>query len=359
MSVCYSCNNELPERGLHCRKCGVRAKCGNCRALLEAGDEFCVECGTAVDAPALPNGSTAIEKRNKDFNVITYNDRTSNFSAQLSDNAFESGTEFLTLFVADRMGKQVKRTRQMASDDFVDAGNSMDMEGVLEDDGMAPLVPVRPALPTGNAELQRLRDVFDEKNGVLMPIENRLKQKNQRDYVRRLTVLFLYAHDLMGRDRVPRASVTALFDAAKVNDGNARKWLSGGEMTVLVGEDIKLNNHGRDSAKKFLAALDDESIPEVPVSSSKRSKSKSEPKGEGEKPTRRKVRGTSFRARITELIAEGWFAERRTSTQVQVELERRGSHFEMRRLNEALKDNTVNKILDREKIGDAWEYWKP
>jgi hypothetical protein len=365
MALCYSCKNELPQRGLHCPKCGVRAKCGQCSALLEEGYQFCVECGAAVDAPAQPNGSEQIEKSGGNFNVITYNDRTSNFNAKLSDKAFENGSEVLALLMANRMGVPAKRTRQTATaEDYMEPANTMDIDGGLEEEDVQRPAPVRVALTAGGSELQRLKDIFDEKNGVLTPIENRLKQKNHRDYARRLVVLFLYMHEILGRDRVARSAVMSLLDAAKINDDNARKWLSGGEMTVTVNEEVRLNSKGKESAKQFLAELDDDSVPDVPVAPSKKPKSKAESKSElkeeGDKSARYKKRGTSYRGRITELIAEGWFTDaRRTGKQVQAELERRGNKFDMNRINDALKNNTVKKVLDREKVGEEWEYWKP
>ncbi|HEX8424196.1 MAG TPA: hypothetical protein VF634_12320 [Pyrinomonadaceae bacterium] len=72
---------------------------------------------------------------------------------------------------------------------------------------------------------------------------------------------------------------------------------------------------------------------------------------------KRKARGTSYRAQISNLVQEGYFKQKRGEQEVRDELHRRGHTFELHRIKEGLLAQTQSKKLDREMnaAGD-WEY---
>jgi hypothetical protein len=110
------------------------------------------------------------------------------------------------------------------------------------------------------ADRQRLNRVFKfgEEHLLLfgeehlLLVETRLKTSSKVDFAQRLTLLFLYAHEADGRDRVPRAALTKILSDARTYDGNTRGWLSRSPDLVRDGETFSLNNSGRDRAIQIL-----------------------------------------------------------------------------------------------------------
>lgn len=108
--------------------------------------------------------------------------------------------------------------------------------------------------------MNHLSTFFTDDGEKLELIDNRLKASNQADYVRRLTVLFLYAHESHGRLSTREEDVKAILKENKVWDrsANAAKWLKKRIGISDTGEDrLKLTAPGREEAKKALTeALD-------------------------------------------------------------------------------------------------------
>ncbi len=367
MTVCYSCKNELPERGLHCPNCGTRTKCGQCRSLLEPGDQFCVDCGAAVDSPGQSNGSSQSEKSDGNFNVITYNEdtRSRSFNAKLSDKAFEKGSDVLGFFLANRMENPVRRVRQPNSgDDALDVQGNL--PGIDEDTiEMGPVnlsqLSAQKSLPAGS-EGSLLSNIFRSSGDSFRLINTRLKQKNKSDFVARVTVLFLYAHKIAERNFVPRDDIRKLLEDAKVYDGNARNWLGGNDYISREGSDIELSVPGEEFAKEVLIQFADPNI-DTPWAVGTKGKSRKGAKGEdtsgieGKTNRNRKAKGSGYRSQITKLFEDGFFKDAKTNTATKDELTKRGYKFEMRRINETLVRLTKKGTLMREQSeAGEWVY---
>jgi hypothetical protein len=367
MPVCYSCSKELSESKLYCRKCGVRTRCGNCRGLLEAGDEFCGDCGTAVDTPAQPSGPTQIEKTGGDFNVINYVDKNSTFNAKLSDRAFESGSEIVGAFLVGRMTNPIRRIKQSNNgEELLDVQpnlSGIDTDGVDEHDQTQDS-PAR-ALPA-SSDASRLGEIFRISGNDLRLVNPRLKQRTKGDFQCRLSVLFLYAHELAGRDMISRDELKSLLQDAKVYDGNARKWIGNNEHLIRDGDLLGLSVPGREFAKNILIQIRD---PNIDTSWTVGTKGKSRnPKGNkgddttvsddsGKSGKSRKAPGTSYRAMTRKLYEDGYFSEPRTSAEAREELVTRGYTFPMGRISEALMVLLKGEQLTREKNGAGdWAY---
>jgi hypothetical protein len=110
-----------------------------------------------------------------------------------------------------------------------------------------------PPPPQGSDE-DRLGQIFRLRNEQLHLDEPDLKAGSKKDYARRLTHLFLYAHEKRGTESVPRSTLSAILDENSVNDGNTRYWISKNSTLVSEGDSIRLNNAGRREAQ---AALND------------------------------------------------------------------------------------------------------
>jgi hypothetical protein len=133
------------------------------------------------------------------------------------------------------------------------------------DDGAEPSLPPEavPPQPPVTDDKTRVLTLFRLNGSTLDLIDNRLKGKNGLDYVARLTYLFLYAHELRGRNVTPKAEVFAVFREAKVLDSNSRNWLAKRKGFKVDSEDgIELIGPGRDVAKKALHEALDPSIPD-------------------------------------------------------------------------------------------------
>jgi Double zinc ribbon len=369
MLICQSCKNELPERGFHCPHCGVRTKCKACHDALEPGARFCVNCGAPTEAD-----DQAIETSNGDdtggtFNIISYNEdtRSRTFNAKLTDRAFESGSDVLGIFLAGKLAQPVRRVRQTASgEDGLDAQATLPG---IEGDDADETVPIEPPQPTQKAitagsEEAQLRNIFRANGNELRLINTRLKQKSKGDFVTRVSVLFLYAHELAGRDGVPREDLKALLEDAKVYDGNARKWLGGNDFISRNGNAVELSVPGRELAKDILIQVADPNIDTTWTvgtkgkSRSKSGKSDETPASEdGGKGKGRKASGTSYRAMTRKLYEDAFFVDAKTGVEARDELTRRGYSFTLGRVNEALTVLLKEELLTREKNGAGeWQY---
>jgi hypothetical protein len=118
-----------------------------------------------------------------------------------------------------------------------------------------------PATP----DQERVLRIFSVKGDKLELSDNRLKASTRADYLRRLTYLFLYAHELHGRGSVPEADLKSLLRTAKMIDraGNDIRWLNKHIGFASEGEDhVKLNAKGREEAKKALGEALDSKLPD-------------------------------------------------------------------------------------------------
>jgi len=104
-----------------------------------------------------------------------------------------------------------------------------------------PLVP-----PTGDAE--RMRNIFEFDGEDFKLEENRLKADSRLDYARRLTYLFIYAHELAGRKPVGFDRVKKILETSKVWDNNTRHMLKQKMAVEIDGDMIRLKKEGRENA---------------------------------------------------------------------------------------------------------------
>ncbi len=270
---CPTCAEPLAGRGLFCKACAGQARCMKCRELLEPGAFACVECGTRIGQPVdatngtttHPTASTAPTNRN----TLTYReDRNSrHFEASLTDSAMNGlGDVFGELFAQRGIGRVISPTGQRAFTKDV----------IIEESKQLPPAPpfdlehehvATQQKPTGVAppDRDRVLKIFCTKGEALELIDNRLKAKNGADYLRRLTYLFVYAHECHGRPSTTEHDVKAMLRAAKMWDGssNANRWLNKRIGIVSEGDDrVKLNATGREQAQKALNAILDPSIPD-------------------------------------------------------------------------------------------------
>ena len=264
---CPSCADDLSERGAYCKACGAQARCLECRAVLEQAAVACVECGTRLGQrlssngnAASPAGTTIAPNRN----TLSYHeDRGSRrFDASLTDHAMEGlGSVLGELFVQRGQVRTVLAARPALPDlQAIDVQAELPL---LPATASPTPPPVQRDQPSTSSELATF---FAPDGDKLELIDNRLKASNQSDYVRRLTLLFLYAHECLGRPSTSEDELKTVLKDNKVWDraGNAAKWLKKRIGISDTGEGrLKLTAPGREGAKKTLVEAMDTNIQET------------------------------------------------------------------------------------------------
>ena len=377
MDDCRSCKNELPTHGYFCPSCGLPVRCRECKYLLEPDARFCSSCG----APTKEHEATAGPNDRKEkfgsstHNVVEFEEdtRSRRFRASVSDRAIDSISDPLAFFLAHRTGEQFKRQRrpsvrgadnsQNSLPGFakeagdIDTGTKADTENLSE----------RLLLPE-KEEAEQLRQIFrPNADGEFRLMTSRLKERNQKDFVERLCVLFLYAHAMMGKDMVPRADLNKILSSdVKVDNGNTRTWIAHTDLLSRNNDLIGLTLPGRERAEEVLREVADPAIETKWTLGSKTSGRKGSggrkakgtlEKKRGKVGDKRRTQGNSYQARVRKPIDEDFFNEARSSAEVQKELERQGFKFPPSRINATLKTFTQKEKLSRDEVApDEWRY---
>ncbi len=357
MPSCPSCQCPLAEQGSFCSYCGVQVRCQKCQESLTLGARFCAMCGNATNGI---EASNSLPLMGGPINKIDYKSKHSEFHAQVTNEAMIGVSEPLAMLIAYQAGitpRQNNRSIGKQEDPQLDLpgfdpGVQADTSTTLSTIDL----PAK-ALPEG-AELTLLRNVFRFNEDGLKLINSRLKQRSQRDFVSRLTTLFLYAHELAGREMIPRTELNAILDDAKVNDGNARSWIAKTDYLTIDQNSVGLSVPGREFAQDVIKQFADPNF-ETKWTFDSRStshtrkssgKENSEVLGLENKLTKgRRQKGTSYGAQIRKLFDESFFSKKRAAHDVQAEMEKRGHKFPLGRISEALTRLTKSENLYRNK----------
>lgn len=261
---CPLCGDALAERGFFCKVCAAQVRCKTCREVLEPNAAACVECGTRVGQS--PSGDPAhaisaiVGSLEPHRNTLNYEETRNNrtFSASLTDTAVQGLGEILGDFFVQRgsVRTQSQPSKLLVKDLALPPVTSQATNGGGSHE---PAAHQSDEKPTG--DINRIAKIFAANGEALELTDNRLKAKNQSDFVRRLTYLFLYAHELNGRQSENYDNLRTILQVAKVWDANTRTWLAKRNgFTVDPDNRFKLNAPGREAA---IAALNDALNPEV------------------------------------------------------------------------------------------------
>jgi hypothetical protein len=257
MSTCPSCTALLPERGFFCAACAAQIRCKACHEPLEPDARACVMCGASVGSDS-PNqavdGNTT-----RPINTFELQEdlRSRTVRLQLTDHAVAHVGEALTAVFADRITGKPRPARQVIHQ--LDSPHALLAPATEQDPAQTdPAASAEPTAPVGNNQVpgddrQRLREIFELVDDDFRLEEDDLKADSCLEYARRLTYLYIYAHELEGRKPIPYANVKKILQAAKVLDTNTRRELAN-KMAVEIGDDsIRLKKGGR---QKAIEALD-------------------------------------------------------------------------------------------------------
>ena len=254
--TCFSCDTPLEDEGFFCLNCLAQVRCKSCEKLLRPNARGCIYCGTRLGetgdgVSSSDNGQ--IQRRNT---IKLEETRTSrSLEAHFTDTAVESMSSALSAFIVGSINEQIPKAHRRS---LPPAGTEIKDESIFDAE-----IHDHPEPPsTEESDHARILKIF-RKNGERLELEDpRVKEKSNLDKAKRITHLFLYAHDLEGRPRVPRSELTDVLNAASVYDSNTRHWIKKAISKTLVqeGDTIGLNAAGRDEARKFLIEISDPSV---------------------------------------------------------------------------------------------------
>ncbi len=247
----------------------------SCRALLEPSALACVECGIKVgesDKSATTHGGEAIQSGR---NSLSFQEdrNTRKFEASLTDTAMQAlGGVFGDLF-AQRgavRGQQAFSGIAPKEGHLLEGGKQLPSSTVVlpMTDTPSPPPPTEEqfASPQTSDDKARVLKFFSSNGDKLELMDSRLKAASRLDYVRRLTYLFLYAHELHGRMSIPESDLNTVIQTAKMMDasGNARTWIRKRIGIATEGEGaVKLTFKGREDAQKALDNAHDANMPDT------------------------------------------------------------------------------------------------
>ncbi len=310
---CFSCGNLLPQRGFHCKKCGRQFRCKNvnCVELLEADEDFCVFCGMAIsvvekqptlEMPQNPQTTSQIHWRHQKSKH-----EEASLDAELTDVAFSYLGGTLGSLITNSLdtGKitngrpprngNATPTNQLALPGTTPEGHTEKSEDVVD----TAFTDNTQAVAQGNTDEAKMKRIFrmEGDNGDQLALEEtRLKASGKLDYSKRLTYLFLYAHELAGHTFVSRALLNAIVEKQAANDANYRNWFAHSSDIRREDDQIRLVQSGREEAVKVLSEVLDAStdagwMPDA-TGRTKRGKENTSTEGQSnpaEQPTRRKA----------------------------------------------------------------------
>jgi hypothetical protein len=259
---CPSCSAPLVERGFFCASCAVQVRCKECRQPLEKGARACVMCGTPVGggaAGASANGNSPT------MNTLELQEDTRSRSLRITftDAAIGSIGETVNQLVSDKLASHGPRSSKVLGAPAPGApqlpaaaaatGQVIDSMHVVDHNTFVQ--------PTSDAE--RIHNIFEPDGEDFKLEENRLKADSRLEYARRLTYLFIYAHELGGRKPIQFDLVKKILDKSKVWDSNTRHLIKHKMAVEIEGDTIRLKKEGREKAVLALDEILDAARPDA------------------------------------------------------------------------------------------------
>lgn len=237
---CIYCDKALPEKGFFCPNCTKQIRCKECKETLEVDANACIYCGslvtTKIESAPFNNGSPVM-------NVIEYHETrsTRSLKASLTNSVGNSLSGALGQIMAKGMQTKNIQSKFDKNGLVEDTFAEILQEDINQQDQVALPQPNNPTLEIKtNTDLDQIKRVFrfeDEKTAL---IETRLKATSKLDYARRVIVLYLYGHRLLGRDFMPRSEVNKILKAVGLEDGNTRRWIANNHLVRLNNDDNSL-----------------------------------------------------------------------------------------------------------------------
>lgn len=315
MQSCPFCGGVVAERGLFCGSCAKQVRCKECRDILEANARACISCGTLIGEGGVTGGTSSPSLT---MNTLTVRETTRSRTVEVSfsDTAVVNLGDILGYVGNKGIAKRPPFTHASSPTDISrllpPRADGLDSGEGDESDETVKQSAAQPGSTTASeTDRDRLRQVFFH-DGERLVLDNlHLKATAQLDAARRLVYLFLYAHELEGRQEVAREQINVVLKDVGLYEPNIVNWISTSsdlrESTESEQPMFRLRMTGREEAKKILEQVLNPNIPDEWVLSDRsraRGKGSSETAG-GDKA---KAAGRSGRKKSLEpeLWAQKW-----------------------------------------------------
>lgn len=326
LNVCPSCTSGVPEQALFCPNCATQIRCKSCRTPIEPNWRACINCGILTGEAGNAVKDMAFHPVSPAVNTIEYQEteKSRSIRATFTDSIGNGLTDTLNLILTNRIGTRAVRDQptaphtlrhqrgQLPSAPIASHLAQEEIDSIIDADVLSSQDKA-----TGTEDIET---IFRQDGDKLVLINKELKETKKIDFVRRLICLFIYYHELHGRDRVTRLELTTILDDNSVNNGNARTWLTKGKELAFYSDGIGLSEQGRTFAIKVIGEILNSAFsPSVHKSRTKRHQTPPEEKIKPQSDSN-KIRKTNSSKTgrlvpslmIQNLIAEGFFNERRT-----------------------------------------------
>lgn len=360
---CFNCDSALVQTGFFCGECFTQVRCKNpnCKSLLLQGAKGCIECGTPIEvkfttaAPITQSGpqqNTIIFKQtgSKKYLKASFSDEVGGVLAGIAGNFVGVGSsQAKNPFAASRTqiplrelgGKSVKA--------------SVSKSEVIED-----AVIINP-----DEYSSILLMLIKENEGKLEITNSKLKDSGVIDKGIRMTLVLLYAYELIGKKSVERAVILEEISKHKLDNNHFKSWLRNGKELMVNNDQVELSFPGREKAEAVLREVADSTVEvglikfELPkAKSSKNKRQKSDERGSnGSAKSSKTSSGKSPADAINELIEEEYFTEKRTVGDLLTFLkEQKAQSFQPSPISTALARCISSKKLKREKNKSTNQY---
>jgi len=354
---CGSCEKEVPEGARFCPYCAMQLRCPKCETDIIKDAITCMACGTRVNELEKVSAKNTFEFKQTGKSKQVKAHFTDEVGKQLSDVLYGMVTgEPIEPKIKELSGPSGSNGSP-ASPPSHNSENTIEEAEYVEEPGNEEYVQI-------------LRKVFRKEGETLVLYEPRLKHTSKRDYYIRITMLFLYAHQLQGNYLVKRSLLTEILTQENVNDPNARTWIKSAEELSHKDGQVELRPAGVEKAQQYLKEIADPSIEQKNVKIGTQSKSKSskteainngtEEKQEGNGSNKKKSGKVGYKKALTILISEGFFKERKSLNDIKVYCaDTRVWHFKSKDISSGLGRLVKNQKLKRVKNADQqFEYFE-
>lgn len=249
---CIYCNNEIPENAKFCPKCTNQVVCLNCNEALYKDSPICISCGEPIKKNSSINNAVV---NNIEF---TDNENGKTFRASFTDtvagNVVETFAQLLPI-----NSYPTRKTLPNFNNGITEQVDDIQNVEVFESNNIPTGKPIYPNTPN---DLQDIEKIFKNKDGNISIYDTRIKATSRKDFVARITILFLYYKELHGIYEVPRIEVNNILQSEKLYDGSFRGWLSQSRTLIDNKQNyLELRPEGKELAMRYLSEFLDSSIP--------------------------------------------------------------------------------------------------
>lgn len=346
---CPACNKLIPVASSFCPFCAVPVKCKACGETWLKDAVACYQCGIKLEAAgsAIAANSIQFEQAGKNRKLTaSFSDNVGVHLSGVLHGLISGQPPIQRPFSPGTTGNPARKALA-----FPSQSNTVVDATVVHESGDVD-------------EAEILQRIFRLEGDRMILLDNQLKHNSKRDFSIRLTMLFLYAHQLQGRQQVPRSELKDILEQEKAYDSNTRYWLSKAEELALREDLVELRPAGEKKAKQFLAEIGDNNLVKKATSKGGRpsKRSKNAQPDENASAPREKTAGSGrmgpWKA-IGVLVKEGYFNEKRTiGSMQQYCADERAWRFATKDVSSSLTRMVKDGKLKRTKNADGqFEYY--